>query len=185
MSADSTTESQREQSVSKSEARVAMLQLAESVGVDDVNAQTDMVETAMKIGERFEDMQERLTACERQLAAIQDLGREKSTKAEKMAAIIQFAKNKATDPENDRVLLRPKDIQGAAGVKERYSYTLVDDLPTEHECFLNKADVSQYGELEIDKSSQRKALIVDLALAQQNDGSLCLHNNSNDGSGGR
>lgn len=171
--------------LTKSEGRVAMVQLARAVGVEQPTTEQTMVELAVEIGAEFEQLSQRVAELEQQVETITDLSQTKSSKGEKVAAIVQYARNRATDPTADTVVLRPEDIQGVAGVKQRYSYTLIDELPTEYEFFIAKSNAKQYGDLEIDKSSQRKALLVDLAQAQRSDKELCLHNNEDEKQGGR
>lgn len=175
----------QQDTLTRSEGRVAMVQLARAVGVEDVTPQDTMVEVANEIAAEFEALSQRVAELEQQVDTITDLSETKSSKGEKVAAILKYAQNRATDPQGDRVVLRPEDIQGVAGVKQRYSYTLIDTLPDEYAFFLSKDDVKQYGDMQIDKSSQRKALIVDLAQVQRDDGELCLHNNGRTKEGGR
>jgi hypothetical protein len=180
----STPPGEREDTLTKSEGRVAMVQLARAVGVEQPTTEQTMVELAVAIGAEFEQLNQRVAELEQQVGAISDLGREKTTKEEKIAAIVQFAMNKATR-DDERVSVRPADIKGVAGCTERYAYNLVDELPGAHPFFLAKDDVSQYGDLEIDKSSQRKALIVDLELLHEDASALNKFNNETTEQGGR
>lgn len=144
-----------------SEARLAFRLLAESVGVNPLE-DADMVQQAQLIAEKLESLRGTVADTQTQLEAIQDLGREKTSKEEKVAAIVQFAQNTATDPETDRVAVKARQIKGVAGVSRRYAYDLIDDLSREYEWVHNRSSLSQYGDLELDKSSQAKAIIVDL-----------------------
>lgn len=144
-----------------SEARLAFRLLAESVGVNPPE-DADMVQQAQLIAEKLESLRGTVADTQTQLEAIQDLGREKTSKEEKVAAIVQFAQNTATDPETDRVAVKARQIKGVAGVSRRYAYDLIDDLSREYEWVHNRSSLSQYGDLELDKSSQAKAIIVDL-----------------------
>lgn len=132
-----------------------------------------------------DELDKRVGTLEQNIAAISDLGREKTTKEEKITAIVHFATNKADDPTSSRVTLRPSDIQGVAGVTQRYSYNLIDELPNQYGFFLAKQDIRQYGDLQIDKSSQKRALIVDLELLHQDDVALNKFNNRTTEEGGR
>lgn len=112
----------------------------------------------------------RLAEIETQLDAIQDLGTEKTTKEEKIAAVVQYAQNTVSgDATTGRVALPVKQLKGVAGISRRYAYTLIDDLPDEYEWLHNRSTVSQYGDLEIDEDSQNSALIVDLERLHETD----------------
>jgi ERCC4-type nuclease len=171
--------------LTKTEGRVAMMKLAEAFGIEEITAETGMVEAAKEIAEEFQSISERLADIEKNVNAISDLGREKTTKEEKIAAIVQYSLNQATGSKKDAVALRPKEIKGVAGVSERYAYNLVDDLPDEYEFFLDKSKVKQYGSLEIDKDSQQRALLIDLELLQDDDEALNKFNNGTTNEGGR
>lgn len=178
-------ESEQELTLTKSEGRVAMMQLADAVGAEGVTPQTDMVEAASKVAAEFEALSERVAQLEQNVAAISDLGREKTTKEEKIAAMVQFAVNQASDPTRERVALTPKEIKGVTGVGLRHAYNYLDELPGQYEFLLAKKDVKQYGDLEIDKSSRKRALIVDLELLHSDEQALNKFNNSNGTEGGR
>lgn len=169
----------------KGEARAAMFQLAQSVGVESVGVDTPMPTAAKAIADEFEAMTQRIAALEQNVAAISDLGREKTTKEEKIAAMVQFAMNQASDARAERVALTPKEIKGVTGVGLRHAYNYLDELPGEFDFLLDKADVTQYGDLEIDKSSQKRALIVDLEALHSDEQALNKFNNRTDGEGGR
>lgn len=117
---------------------------------------------------RVEDLEARLAEIETQLDAIQDLGQEKSSKEEKIAALVQYAQNKCMAPETDRVALTAREIRGVAGVSRRYAYDLIDDLPGDYVWAKDRRAVRQYGSLEIDKDGNTRALVVDLELLHSN-----------------
>jgi hypothetical protein len=119
-----------------------------------------MVKTAQEIATEAQALQERLASVEQQLEQFEDLTETTSSKTEKLAAIVQFAKNKATH-RMDKVSVSASEIIGATGVTRRYAYDLIEELPDEYDCFDNRNTISQYGSLEIDQDSQTRALIVD------------------------
>lgn len=170
--------------LTKSEGRVAMFKLAQAVGADSVGPDTGMVEAASAVAAEFESLADRVAELEQNMDAISDLGRERTSKEEKIAAIIQFAMNKA-DGSRSAVLMRPNEIKGIAGVSERYAYNLVDDLPEEYEFFRSRDEARQYGSLGIDTDKQAKAMIVDVELLQQNEAALNKFNNGRPGQGDR
>lgn len=123
--------------------------------------------------EENQELRDRLGEIETQLDAIQDLGREKSTKEEKIAAIVRYAQNTVTgDATTGRVAVTVKTLRGVAGISRRYAYTLIDELPDEYAWLHNRSTVSQYGDLELDRDSQDRALIVDLEALHTNDGDV-------------
>jgi len=77
--------------------------------------------------------------------------------------MLQFAENRAQNPD-DRVALKCNDITGATGVSRRYAYDLIDELPERYECFNDRSDIGQYGDLEISRETQDRALVVDLEV---------------------
>lgn len=86
--------------------------------------------TVDKIGELEQEVNEiRRLVMENseQLDAFGDIGSEKTSKEQKIAAVVAFANNQKSVDEN-RVTVLPKEIKGAAGVSRRYSYNLVDDM---------------------------------------------------------
>jgi polyhydroxyalkanoate synthesis regulator phasin len=171
--------------LTKTEGRVAMMQLAEAFDIQGITPETGMVEAAKEISEEFHALSERVAELEENVNAISDLGREKTTKEEKIAAIVQYSLNQATGSRKNAVALRPKEIKGVAGVSERYAYNLVDDLPQQYDFFLDKSEAKQYGSLQIDRDSQQRALLVDLELLQNDDDALNKFNNGDTKEGGR
>lgn len=144
--------------------------LAKVLGVDD-----DLVKAADdtnvdgSVMDRIDDLEAQMNRIESQLEAIQDLGREKSTKEEKIARLVQYAQNLSNDGRSGRILLKAKDIKGTAGVSRRYAYDLMDELPEKYEWALNRSQLSQYGDLEIDKDGQDRALVIDLDALHTDD----------------
>lgn len=64
---------------------------------------------------------------ETQLDALGDIGAEKTSKEQKIAAIVAYAAN-ARQPEQPAVTVLPKTITGVADVSRRYAYDLVDAM---------------------------------------------------------
>ncbi|WP_254841147.1 hypothetical protein [Natronomonas marina] len=141
-------------------------------GDRDVVEVEEIVEEKGDLLTRVDELESQLAAVESQLDSIQDLGQEKSTKEEKIAAVVQYAQNAADDPKTGRVALKATDVKGVTGVSRRYAYDLMDGLPDEYEWALDRSDVSQYGELEIDQQSQDRALIIDLELLHSDEGAV-------------
>lgn len=150
-----------ENRLEQGEGRAAMYFIANALDID-ADPDDEMVATAQAIAREIRELRDDLRDAKQDLNAIQDLGREKTTKEEKIAALVRYAQNVAKDTKRSRVALTWKDIKGTAGVSRRYAYDLIDDLPEEYAWLHDRADISQYGDLEIDKDAQDRALVVDL-----------------------
>jgi len=124
-----------------------------------------------------QQLRERVAALEQHVDAISDIGAEKTTKEEKIAAIVTWAKRQADDPAADRVLVKPKEIKGIADVSERYAYGLVDDLPAEYAWLLDRHETQQYGDAERSTATQQRGLVVDLELLHEDGAALNKFNN--------
>lgn len=82
----------------------------------------------------------------------------------KVAQIVQLAANRRTD--EDIIKLSAKNIVDATGVSRRYAYDLMDpdidtSLPNQYDWVLAKDDLRQYGDVEMDLSSQAKCIGID------------------------
>jgi hypothetical protein len=65
--------------------------------------------------------EERLDALERQLAALGDVGTTKTTKEQKLAAVLHFATNKQ-GTQSGTVAVTADESQGCVGISRRYAY---------------------------------------------------------------
>jgi len=131
--------------------------------VDDIiDEHGDVFTRLERLEAENDELRDELQIIQSQLDGIQDLGREKTTKEEKIAALIRFAMNQTTTPREDRVLLSIKDMKGAAGVSRRYCYQLIEDLHEDYEWAIDRKHAEQYGEMELDTDAQTAGLIIDL-----------------------
>jgi len=83
-------------------------------------------------------------------------------KVGKVHDIVEMADNRRTD--EALVEFEVGDVVDATGVSRRYANDLIDgpnSLPSEYEWMHERADLKQYGELELDRSTQNKALVID------------------------
>lgn len=144
----------------------------EDGSVDELEAIESAVERVEGLAEENERLRGRVAELEAQVDNISDIGAEKSTKEEKIAALVTWAQRQASDQTADRVVIKARDIVGCTGVSRRYAYDLIDDLPTKYEWLLDRSDVSQYGDLELDRDSQDRAVVVDLELLHEDEGSV-------------
>lgn len=109
-----------------------------------------------KFGQGLAERGRRLDALEARLAVL-DEHTDTSTKAEKIAAVLAFAQNKANA--RDKVAVTPAEIRGCTGVSRRYAYDLVDAIATD----VDGATVRESQRVETGNGTKRKqkALLLD------------------------
>lgn len=134
----------------------------EQIAYDDPEFIHTAIQTFGDLVDQLQEQQNAINRLESQLEAIQDLGREKTTKEEKITRLVNYAQNLSTDGESGRYVLEAQTIKGTAGVSRRYAYDLMDELPDKYDWALDRSEVEQYGDLEIDKDEQSRALVIDL-----------------------
>lgn len=84
-----------------------------------------------RLEERTDEQAERIEELEASNAALRDIGTTKTSKEEKIAAIISYADN-IRDADQSEVAVAAQEIKGAAGVTRRYAYDLIDDVAAEY-----------------------------------------------------
>lgn len=141
----------------------------DNIAYDDPEFIRVAIETFGGLADQLQEQQNAISRVESQLEAIQDLGREKTTKDEKITRLVNYAQNLSTDGESGRYVLEAQTIKGTAGVSRRYAYDLMDELPERYEWALDRSELSQYGDLEIDKDEQSRALVIDLDALHTDD----------------
>jgi|GEM_PF-4387400 len=92
------------------------------------------IETTFRALDEIEALHERVAELEdenqqlrERLDRLGDIGAKKTSKEQKIAAIVTYADNQRR-PDQTAVTVTPRNIRGVADVSERYSYTLVDDM---------------------------------------------------------
>lgn len=85
------------------------------------------METIEEQARRIDELERRVTEHGQKLNRLGDIGEEKTTKEQKIVAILTFAEN-IRNPNETKVVVKPKDIKGAVGCSRRYAYDLVDDM---------------------------------------------------------
>lgn len=104
-------------------------------------------------------------------------------KETKVKLLVNHAENLAGKGQRG-VILTARDIKGATGVTRRYAYDLMDDLPQEYHFLLDRDELQQYGDLEIDKDAQDRGLFVDLERLHSDGEAVNLFTTPSDGNGG-
>lgn len=152
----------REQAVQQ-----AVTQFVAELGETTDDADVGIVESAMHALARVEEMETRIEELEAENAhlrsvvdKLEDIGAEKSTKEQKVAAIVTYADNVAESEEKDAVTVRPTTITGVVNVSRRYAYDLVDDIIQRYDWAHDPTEIEQYGSLEKDEA--RKGVLVDI-----------------------
>lgn len=131
--------------------------------IDDIIDEHGDVFTRLERLEAENDqLRDEIATLQTQTDGILDLGSEKTSKEQKLAALIRFAMNQATSPREDSVMLSIEDMKGAAGISRRYCYKLIGDLPDDYDWAHDRKDADQYGDMEIDSDAQAAGLIIDL-----------------------
>lgn len=109
---------------------------------------------------RISDLEDTITHLETQLDFIGDITKTKSTKEQKIASIVQYAKNRyENDNTLDAIKITPRTITGIIDVSDRYAYTLIDDMNRDYDWAHKARDIDQYGDVERTKS--QRGIIVD------------------------
>lgn len=104
-----------------------------------------------------------------------------STKAEKFAAVLSFAQNKADS--RGKVAVTPAEIRGCTGVSRRYAYDLVDSIAAE----VDGVAVRESQQVQTGSGTERKgkALLVDCEQVHELRGAVKEFTTRDGGDSGR
>lgn len=103
------------------------------------NDDCGLIEAALRVADRIDrleqdlaDLREDVDTQGAVVDALEDITHEKTTKEQKVAAIVRYADQKR---DNDNAVMRvfPSEIKGLLDVSQRYAYQLVEDLSDEYE----------------------------------------------------
>lgn len=165
-----------------SKLEAAVRKLTFSVGDLDDGSLFDAVNATIEEIESLKDqvlaIQSRLEQIEERLKTLEGLMHADSKKA-KVKAIIHYAENKRHG-DQDAVVLDTKEIKGATGVTRRYAYDIVDEWPADFPFLVDRENLQQYGELEIDTDAREKGIAVVFDRVPQDGDSLNKFNNENE-----
>lgn len=156
----------------------AYRELVEQIGNVGVADDAGIIEATWMALDEFDRLQDRIEDLEAENAQLRerlnklgDIGEKKTSKEEKVAAILTFADN--ARGEEGRIKVSPADVAGVTGVSERYAYDLVDDVIDEYVWAYDPAEVSR----RIDQETPEKGVIVDFERLQEDEESLNKFNN--------
>ena len=149
-----------------------------------LDAEIDTIEDLPAAGRTFHqdvvDRTERLEQIEARLKQL-DQYAERSTKAEKIATVVAFARNKAGS--EGKVAVTPAEIRGCTGVSRRYAYDLLETIADE----LAGVEVRHPTQVTTGSGTKRKpkALLVDCDVVHTDSvGVNSFTTSSNDEGGG-
>ncbi len=128
----------------------------------DVEGPEELPAAARRTVENRREAREELDAVRSRVAALGDLGEERTSKEEKIATVLMFAFNKG-DGES-KVSVTPQEIRGCTGVSRRYAYDLVEEIGSSVTgCQIREAET-----VRTSTGSKRKpkALLVDCSVVQ-------------------
>jgi hypothetical protein len=110
----------------------ALGETTDDTDVGPAEAWVAALETIQSQQEQIEALQRQVTDNSQQLDRLGNIGEEPTTKEQKIVAVLQYAEN-IRNPNESKVVVKPKDIKGATGVSRRYAYDLVDEMHDSYE----------------------------------------------------
>lgn len=117
-----------------------------------------LVDAARDVAAKVERLEAENEDLRNRLDQLGDIGAEKTTKEQKVAAIVTYAHQSRRDGQ-DAVTVLPKHIKGLVDVSRRYAYDLVDSMVEEFDWAHDPSEVRQYGSLE--KDTPQKGVCID------------------------
>jgi len=133
----------------------------EQAEVEDVG----LLEATYRGLDRLESLEQSLHELEEEnddlrnrLDKLGDIGQEKTSKEQKVAAIVTYAENSRGNGD-EAVTVLPKTIKGLVDVSRRYCYDIVDDMVETYDWAHDPAEISQYGSVE--KDTPQKGVCID------------------------
>lgn len=162
------------------------------LAIGDRELGESVVEDSTDLFTRIEDLEGAVTSHGDTLASIADVGEDATTEEEKVSSIVAYAEQ-ARNANADKVLVTPKEVQGATGVSQRYAYDLVDKIGGNDDGggFADGrfpwAAVREATSVPSSDGTERKpkALKIDFGRVQRSEGSLNWFNNGSGGEGDR
>jgi len=122
------------------------------------------IETAFRALDELDELRERVAALEAEneqlrdrLDRLGDIGEQKTSKEQKIAAIVTYADNVRDGEDKAAVTVLPKIITGVADVSRRYAYDLVDDMIREFPWAHDPDNVVAHPE----QNTRQKGVLID------------------------
>lgn len=149
-----------------------------------IDGEIETMEDFPAAGRAFEtrvaEIEATVTQVEERLDQFGDVTAAPSTKAEKFAAILAFARNKRNG--SPKVAVSPGEIRGCVDVSRRYAYDLIDAMGEE----VDGVQVREATQVETSGGTKRKgkALLVDCEAVHAVDGAVKEFTTGGDGDAG-
>ena len=96
----------------------------------DIDTIEDLPDAGAAVQDRVAQLGGRVDALDQRVAALGDVGTEKTSKEQKYAAILAFAQNKG-GTQQSKVAVTAPEIKGCVGVSRRYAYDLIGEMARE------------------------------------------------------
>lgn len=133
----------------------ALRRLAFALADDDTE---DLFAAVDETITRIETVEQRLDELDQVSDMLADVTDEKTSKDEKIAAVVTYADNTRRD-DQPGVTVLPKAVKGVTEVSRRYAYDLVDDMIEQYAWAHDPGDVDRYGAVERD--TPQKGVLID------------------------
>lgn len=136
----------------------------------------DLHEAVDRAVDRVEKLEHRLDELEDMKEMLSDVGTQKTSKEEKVAAIVTYASQKHSGMRG--TVVKPKEIAGIVDVSKRYAYDLIDDIvhgDGEHGSLKDggydwAVEASSFSA--VDKETPERGLAVDFERLHEDDEAL-------------
>jgi cell division septum initiation protein DivIVA len=138
------------------------------VGVLLDNARQEIKQSTKRIRQleaANEELKDRLAELESRIDGVEDRADavENTVYAEgkqgKVRQLVEYATNKRTG-EQQAVVLDAQEIRGATGCTRRYAYDIIDDFPGDYGFLVDRDELTQYGEVELDQTQRGRGIAV-------------------------
>lgn len=121
----------------------------------DARAARDKVE---ELTDRVAELENRLDGVEDRADAVENTVYAEG-KQGKVRQLVEYATNKRNG-DQQAVVLDAQEIRGATGCTRRYAYDIIDDFPADYGFLVDRDELTQYGELELDKTTRGRGIAV-------------------------
>lgn len=134
-------------------------QSIEAINKKNKRERKELTDRIDELETELDDLQSEYEALQDQLDFVGDITQEKTTKEQKIAAIVQYAKNQYEKDGRGAVKVKPKTITGLVNISRRYAYDLIDDMTEQYTWAYDPESLQQYGELE--KTRSQRGVVID------------------------
>lgn len=124
----------------------------------DIEAIDELPTAGRSFRRQLEELETTLASLDRRLALLGDIEADKSTKEQKIAAVLAFADNKR-DVEQSTIAITAHEVKGCVGVSRRYTYDLMEAMADD----LDGVSVREAKQVTTSTGGERKkkAILID------------------------